>query len=79
MARRKADRLTAPIITEYAAALGMRPFDADVYAPDGVATIVEAHGRRSPISKDVTLARVQRRLAEGWHAIPDYEDPPLLT
>jgi hypothetical protein len=39
--RRIRDRLTIETMTEYAAALGLRPFDADFYAPGGFGAIIE--------------------------------------
>ena len=72
-ARRIKDRLTIETMTEYAAALGLRPFDADFYAPDGFGAIVELTGWTCPQCKKVSLAQVQARLARGWFTPPSYE------
>ena len=72
-ARRIRDRLTIETMTEYAAALGLRPFDADFYAPDGFGAIVELTGWDCKQCQEVSLAQVQARLARGWHNPPSYE------
>jgi hypothetical protein len=69
-ARRIRDRLSIPIMAEYAAALGLRPFDADFYAPDGAATIVELTGWNPPHLTSHTLDEVQARIERGWHIKP---------
>ncbi len=66
-ARRKKDRLTIEIVTEYAAALGLRPFDAEFYAPEEFGAIVEIPEWKGAKVEFHSLAEVQERLARGWH------------
>lgn len=73
-ARRIRDRLTVATIAEYAAARGIRPFDADFYAPDGTAIIVEEAKPLVHGAVEVSLEQVQRRLARGWFNPPSYDE-----
>jgi hypothetical protein len=72
--RRIRDRLSIELIAEYAAELGLRPFDHDFYAPDRIAALVELDwsSRGHPV-RDVSLSQVQARLARGWHNPSSYE------
>jgi hypothetical protein len=70
------DRLTVGMIADYAAALGIRPFDASFYAPDGTATIVERAAAPQPHIATQSLAEVQERIANGWYADPRRDAPP---
>ena len=55
-AHRVPDRFTQPMLIDYAAALGLRPFDDDFYAPDHTAVMVEDTNPPAPDELGLTLA-----------------------
>ena len=58
-ARRKRDRVTQPMLADYAAGLGVRPFDTDFYAPDGWALLVSHTDPPVAGSRQFSLAEVR--------------------
>jgi hypothetical protein len=73
-ARRIKDRLSVDIVDEYAAALGLRMFDAEFYAPDGRGVIVARVSKRQSKSIEVSLEQVQTRLERGWWSVSSYDE-----
>jgi hypothetical protein len=61
-ARRKKDRLPLALIREYAAALGLQPFEDGFYSPKGWGTIVTREGWLPEKTRDFTLDEVQERI-----------------
>lgn len=57
--RRKRDRFTSDMLAEYTAALGLRPFDEDFYAPRAV--LVESEQPLPEGCPEMTLAEAQAR------------------
>jgi hypothetical protein len=60
-ARKVRDRFTYEMLVEYAAALGLRPFDEDFYLPPErpTAVLVEQEGGTFPNYREYTLAQAQ--------------------
>lgn len=54
-ARRIKDRFTLAMLRDYLAALGIRAFNADFYAPDRVATLIELVGTERYVVRTLTL------------------------
>lgn len=61
-ARRKRDRFTFEMLCDYAAHMGLRPFDEDFYMPDGEAMLIEIVGPRDPSFEEFTLEERQARI-----------------
>jgi hypothetical protein len=60
-ARRIKDRLNQQILTEYASAFGLRPFDPSFYRPEN-AILVERHGALPTHAEEFDLQRARARL-----------------
>ena len=60
-ARRIKDRFTPEMLSDYLAALGLRPFEEDFYLPKGRATLIEKIGPLPTTVKELTLAEARAR------------------
>ena len=71
-ARRVPDRFTQPMLIDYTAALGLRPFDDDFYAPDHTAVMVENTNPPAPdkLGADLAAARSGRPFEDVATPIP---------
>jgi hypothetical protein len=54
-ARRVKDRFTIPMLRDYLAAMDIRAFDADFYAPDRMATLIELRGAERFVFQSYSL------------------------
>jgi hypothetical protein len=62
-ARRKAERLTAPMLRRYCEALGLHAFDAEAYGPGGI--LIESAEQLPPDGRAMSLSQ-----ARAWNGIP---------
>lgn len=53
------DRFPAELLDEYAAALGVRPFDEEFYLPAGSAVLVEQTGPMPSSVQELSLEEAQ--------------------
>ena len=71
-AKKVQDRFTQEMLIQYCAALGLRPFDADFYAPDRVGVLIEdtSPPMKGAWQADLAARRSGRPVEEIGHPIP---------